>query len=64
MWAKKRRIKSKNNITTAQAWMSEDLQSPLTKYQVLMKYLKLYCQYSSISSFKYLVDSKKTWVER
>nr|XP_012232562.1 PREDICTED: sodium channel protein Nach-like [Linepithema humile] len=64
MLTKKEQLKSKNNIATTQAWTLEDSQKPLTKFKIFLKYLKLYCQYSSISSFKYLVDSKKTWIER
>ncbi|KAG7201468.1 hypothetical protein KM043_004228 [Ampulex compressa] len=30
----------------------------------LLKYLKLYCEYSSLTSFKYLVENQATWVER
>lgn len=64
MWAKKKRIKPKSNIATTQPWKSEDSQRSVTKCKVLLKYMKLYCQHSSINSFKYLIDPKKTWIER
>ncbi|KAL6447584.1 hypothetical protein ACFW04_000050 [Cataglyphis niger] len=67
MWAEKERIKRKKNIAVTQAWTSKDSQRSLTKYRsfnIILEYLKLYCQYSSLSSLKYLADSQKTWFER
>lgn len=67
MWAKKDSFKRKRNIAVTQAWISKDSQRSPTKYRslkIILKYLKLYCQYSSLSSLKYLADSQKTWFER
>lgn len=67
MWIEKDRIKSKNNIVVTQAWVPKDLQRLPIKFRsfkVILKYLKLYCQYSSLTSFKYLVDSQRSWFER
>ncbi|XP_050461487.1 sodium channel protein Nach-like [Cataglyphis hispanica] len=67
MWAEKDQIKRKKNIAVTQAWMSKDSQRSSTKYRsfkIILEYLKLYCQYSSLSSLKYLADSQKTWFER
>lgn len=66
MWTEKDQIKRRKNIAT-QTWISKDSQRSPRKFRsfkVILKYLKLYCQYSSISSLKYLADSKKTWFER
>ncbi|XP_029664876.1 sodium channel protein Nach-like [Formica exsecta] len=66
MWAEKDSFKRKRNIAVTQAWISKDSQRSPTKYRslkIILKYLKLYCQYSSLSSLKYLADSQKTWFE-
>lgn len=66
MWTEKDQIKRRKNLAT-QAWITKDFPRSPTKFRsckVILKYLKLYCQYSSLSSLKYLADSKKTWFER
>ncbi|XP_029165018.1 sodium channel protein Nach-like [Nylanderia fulva] len=66
MWIKKNQIIHRKNVAT-QVWSTKGFPKSPTKYRsckVILKYLKLYCQYSSLNSLKYLVDSNKTWFER
>jgi len=60
MWIKKNKVKPKTFIT--QAWKKNSKKFPRLK--IISKYLKLYCEYSTLNSLKYLADSQKPWFER
>jgi len=62
MLVEKDKVKPKNNTFIKQAWMTKI--SEKSRLKTILKYLKLYCSYSSINSLKYLVDSQRPWFER
>ena len=62
MLVEKDKVKPKNNTFMKQAWMTKI--SEKSRLKTILKYLKLYCSYSSINSLKYLVDSQRPWFER
>ncbi|XP_077258876.1 sodium channel protein Nach [Temnothorax americanus] len=65
MWIEKNKVKPKNNIFITKSWMTKDLEkSELSRSKIVSKYIKLYCQYSSLNSLKYLADSQRPWFER
>lgn len=67
MWIDENKVKPKNNIFVTQTWKTRNLEKSLTKFsrlKIISKYLKLYCEYSSLNSLKYLADSQRPWFER
>lgn len=66
MWIEKNKVNSKNNIFITQAWTKDLEKSPskFSRSKIISKYLKLYCQYSTLNSLKYLADSQRPWYER
>ncbi|XP_018403978.1 PREDICTED: sodium channel protein Nach-like [Cyphomyrmex costatus] len=61
MWFGRNKIKPKNN-TFIRQWMTKySEKSPRLK--VISQYLKLYYEYSTINSLKYLADSRRPWFE-
>ncbi|XP_014487995.1 PREDICTED: sodium channel protein Nach-like [Dinoponera quadriceps] len=67
MWAEGDWIKSKNQVTVAHAWTTRNSRRSRSKFscsffKVVLKYLKFYCQYSSLAGIKYLANSR-TWTE-
>ncbi|EFN80350.1 Sodium channel protein Nach [Harpegnathos saltator] len=65
MWAEGDWIKPKNQVK--HAWTTRNSRKSRRKFhcsffKVLLKYLKFYCQYSSLAGIKYLANSR-TWPE-
>ncbi|KAG5312443.1 NACH protein, partial [Acromyrmex insinuator] len=63
MLVERDKIKPKSNTFIKQAWMIK-VSEKSSRLKTILKYLKLYCNYSSINSLKYLVDSQRPWFER
>ncbi|XP_011872444.1 PREDICTED: sodium channel protein Nach-like [Vollenhovia emeryi] len=64
MWKETNKVKPKNDIFTTQARTKDSEKSPLKLSEISLKYLKLYCEYSSLNSLKYLADTQRPWFER
>lgn len=66
MGIEKNKVKPKNDIFMTQAWTKDLEKSPsnIPKSKIILKYLKLYCKYSSLNSLKYLADTQRPWFER
>jgi len=66
MWVERNKVKPGNNTFIKQAWTnaSKKSSSKFPSLKIISKYVKLYCEYSSLNSLKYLADSRKSWYER
>ncbi|XP_070517513.1 sodium channel protein Nach-like [Cardiocondyla obscurior] len=62
MLVERNKVRPRNTFVR-RAWQKKNSES-ISKSRTATKYLKLYCQYSSLNTLKYLVDSQRPLFER